>query len=70
MGDIATQAPTCAVIAARVRIEVLAQGAARSSSASSLGRGAAISIRSPSAADAGYRVLRPQPRGIGEAVVR
>ncbi len=65
-------APTRAVIArGDVRIEILAQGSERANVIvllPSLGRGAsdfdAVAVR---LADAGYRVLRPQPRGIGRS---
>ena len=72
-GDTAlcAQAPTRTVIARNdVRIEVLAQGERARWSSCCLRSAAAppISIRLPSAARrAGYRVLRPQPRGIGQS---
>src|SRR5262245_42699971 len=63
-----TAAPTRTVIArGDVRIEVLAQGqGSLVVLLPSLGRGAAdFDAVAERLADAGYRVLRPQPRGIG-----
>ena len=64
------QAPTCAVIQRNdVRLEVLAQGSGPLVVLlPSLGRGAAdFDPIAERLADAGHRVLRPQPRGIGES---
>ena len=62
--------PTSTVIAhGEVRIEVLAQGKGHSIVLlPSLGRGAAdFDLIAEQLAQAGYRVLRPQPRGIGQS---
>jgi pimeloyl-ACP methyl ester carboxylesterase len=68
----ASQAPSRNVIANRdVRIEVLAQGDGQGRVVvllPSLGRGASdFDPIAERLASAGYRVLRPQPRGIGES---
>jgi len=62
--------PTSTVIAhGEVRIEVLAQGTGHAVVLlPSLGRGAAdFDLIAEQLAQAGYRVLRPQPRGIGQS---
>jgi pimeloyl-ACP methyl ester carboxylesterase len=68
----ASQAPTRNVVANRdVRIEVLAQGDGQGRVVvllPSLGRGASdFDPIAERLASAGYRVLRPQPRGIGQS---